>query len=135
MSLAVKTVLKTANPSNRHWMYRAQVSRNTSLNAMFRCRTASRLATSAVAVDNGLARRDGQTLKVAQTVRAKKLSLKSCQRRYALGMLTTSTRTAGRPDVIVFMAVVSWLRKVATEVMVPTDAVHRSLPPIRTVTY
>ena len=50
-------------------------------------------------------------------------------------MLATSTRTDGSPLVSVFMAFVNWVRNVATEVMLPTDEVHRSLPPIKTVTY
>src|ERR1700730_8740255 len=102
---------------------------------MTRWRTRPRRATSAVAVEVGLASNDWQMPNNAQVLRALELTLPICHSRLISGMLMTYTDELGSPAFRLFNAVSIWARKVATEVMVDSLLVQASLAPISMVTY
>src|SRR5215212_8714535 len=104
------------------------------LKSTSRWATRARRSTSAWAVERGLASIDWQTENSDHTPRAEELFFKTDHSWYTFGMLATKTSVDGEPLEIVFIAAVNWASKLATLVIVDSDDVQMSLPPMRTVT-
>src|SRR5690349_2344533 len=125
-----------ALPSNAQFgPYATQACASWVLKSITRWRTRSRRASSAAAVEVGLASIDLQMPNSPQVLRALALSLPAAHRRLRSGMLITSTFAAGRPLLSLPSAASIEPRKMDVAVIVASELVHASLAPISIITY
>src|SRR5438067_3875414 len=110
--------------------YAAQACASWALKSITRWRTRSRRATSAAAVEVGLASIDLQMPNSPHVLRALALSLPAAQRRLRSGTLITNTFAAGRPALSLPSAASIEPRKLDAAVIVPSEPVQASLAPI-----